>query len=159
MRNRYSAAPALRRKRFRLLRERDGNSLVECAIALPVLVLLLVGVVDFGRAYFIDIQVASAARAGAAYGVQSFTDTAGMVTAAKVNAPSIPSLSAVATFGCECHDGSATSVSCRTNPSCPQNVVNYAEVTTIATYTTLLPYPGIPPSIKMQSTVRMRVSQ
>ncbi len=144
---------------FPFLKEQRGSSLLECAIVLPLLILLLVGAIDFGRAYFLSIQVASAAQAGAAYGVQSFTDTAGMVTAAKLNAPSVPSMTTVATFGCECHDASASSVSCSSNPTCPQNVVNYADVTTSATYTPMLPYPGIPASIALRSEVRMRVSQ
>ena len=139
--------------------ETSGSSLVECAVVLPVLILLMVGAIDFGRAYFIDIQVASAAQAGAAYGVQNFTDTGGMVTAAKLNAPSVPGIMAVATFGCECHDGSSFSSSCTSNPICPQNILNYADVVTTATYTPMLPYPGIPASISLRSEVRMRVSQ
>ena len=141
------------------LNEKSGSSLVECAVVLPLLILLMVGAIDFGRAYFISIQVASAAQAGAAYGVQNFTDTAGMITAAKLNAPAVPAMTTVAAFGCECHDGSASSGSCTSNPSCPQNVLNYADVTTTATYTPMLPYPGIPASISLRSEVRMRVSQ
>ena len=139
--------------------DRQGSSLVECAVVLPVLILLMVGAIDFGKAYFLSIQVASAAQAGAAYGVTNFTDTAGMVTAARLNAPAVPSMTTVATFGCECHDGSATSASCTSNPTCPQNVLNYVDVTTTATYTPMLPYPGIPASINLRSEVRMRVSQ
>ena len=46
------------------LKERQGSSLVEFAIVLPVLILLMVGAIDLGKAYFLGIQVASAAQAG-----------------------------------------------------------------------------------------------
>jgi Flp pilus assembly protein TadG len=159
MRNAGTKEHLRRCRLLTFLKDRKGSSLVECAVVLPVLLLLMVGSIDFGRAYFISIQVASAAQAGAAYGVQSFTDTAGMITAAKLNAPSVPSMTTVATFGCECHDGSSSSALCTSNPTCPQNVLNYADVTTTAVYTPMLPYPGIPAAINLRSEVRMRVSQ
>lgn len=42
-----------------------GASAVEFAIVLPVLFLIVAGIVDFGRAYFTQIQLANAAREGA----------------------------------------------------------------------------------------------
>ena len=136
-----------------------GSSLIEAALVLPVLVLIVVGAIDFGRAFFIGVQVASAAQAGAAYGVQNFTDTAGMITAAKLNAPAVSSLAVSATFGCECHDGSAVVLSCTVSPVCPMNVLNYAEVTASTVYTPILPYPGIPATLSVQSKTRIRSSQ
>ncbi|MDP9245825.1 MAG: pilus assembly protein [Chloroflexota bacterium] len=44
-----------------------GQSLVEIALALPVLLLILLGLADLGRAFYYTTAVASAARAGAAY--------------------------------------------------------------------------------------------
>jgi Flp pilus assembly protein TadG len=44
-----------------------GQSLVEFALALPVLLLLLLGLVDFGRAFYYTSTIANAARAGAEY--------------------------------------------------------------------------------------------
>src|ERR1700712_5471655 len=49
----------------------QGSSLVELAILLPMLMFLLVGAADFGKAYYLTIEVASAAEAGALYGVQN----------------------------------------------------------------------------------------
>lgn len=46
------------------LRER-GAVAVEMAIVLPLLLLILGGIVDFGRAYFTQIVLANAAREGA----------------------------------------------------------------------------------------------
>lgn len=44
-----------------------GQSLVELALAFPVLLLILLGLADFGRAFFYTSAIANAARAGAAY--------------------------------------------------------------------------------------------
>lgn len=44
-----------------------GQSLVEVALALPILLLVLLGLADLGRAFYYTTAVASAARQGAAY--------------------------------------------------------------------------------------------
>jgi Flp pilus assembly protein TadG len=44
-----------------------GQSLVEIALALPILLLVLLGLADIGRAFYYTTAVASAARQGAAY--------------------------------------------------------------------------------------------
>ena len=45
----------------------QGQSLVELALAFPVLLLILLGLADFGRAFFYTSAIANAAREGAAY--------------------------------------------------------------------------------------------
>jgi Flp pilus assembly protein TadG len=45
----------------------SGQSLVELALALPLLLLLLLGLADFGRAFYYTTIISNAARAGAAY--------------------------------------------------------------------------------------------
>lgn len=50
---------------MRLRGEERGAALVEFAIVLPLLVLLLFGVVEFGRAYNARIELTSAVREGA----------------------------------------------------------------------------------------------
>ncbi len=51
-----------------------GQSLVEFAVSLPVLLVILIGVVDLGRLYFSYISVVNAAREGARYGAGHPTD-------------------------------------------------------------------------------------
>ena len=51
--------------RGRPLAGESGQSLVELAIAIPVLLLILAGVVDLGRAYGMATETSDAARAGA----------------------------------------------------------------------------------------------
>ena len=44
---------------------RDGQALVEFALVVPVLILLLFGILDFGRAIYAYNTIADAARDGA----------------------------------------------------------------------------------------------
>ncbi len=135
----------------------SGSSLVETAVLLPFLLLLLVGAIDFGRGYYLAIQVAGASQAAAEYGSQNITDFAGIQTAARNDAPNVPGL-AVSTpsYGCECSDGTAYSANCTSYPTCTNNVVYRVAVTTSATYTPLLRWPGIPESIPLSSSAAMR---
>jgi len=44
-----------------------GQSLVEFALVLPLLLLLVIGAIEFGRLFFIKIALTNAAREGAYY--------------------------------------------------------------------------------------------
>jgi Flp pilus assembly protein TadG len=146
------------KNRLHCLRDVDGASLVELAIVLPLFLLLLFGAVDFGRAYFLATEVAGAAHAGAEYGAQNPTDTAGIETAATDDAPNVPNLSVgTPSYGCECSDGTLYSASCNPAPTtCSANVVYRVSVTVSATYTPLFPWPKLPSSMSFSSTAVMR---
>lgn len=139
-----------------ILRDQHGASLIEVALVMPILILILLGVVDFGRAYYLSNEVVGAAHAGAVYGSQYPADTTGMVTAATANAPDVPGLTATASYGCECSDGSGASTDCVSVPSCSTNVVYYAKVKASVAYTPWFPWPGIPSSIAIADAVEMR---
>ena len=47
-----------------LLRHRNGQSMVEFAMILPLLVLFIIGIFDLGRAFFAYIAITNAAREG-----------------------------------------------------------------------------------------------
>jgi TadE-like protein len=51
------------------MRSRRGQSLVEFAILSPVLLLLVMGLLDLGRAYYFEVVSTDAARDAARYGV------------------------------------------------------------------------------------------
>src|SRR5271170_4408310 len=133
----------MRSERLNIARSEDGSSLVELAFFLPLLLLLLMGVADFGRAYYLAIEVAGAAHAGAVYGAQNITDTTGMQNAAKLNSPDVSGLVATGSWGCECSDGTSVSASCVTIPACSVNLVYYAKVTTTVTYHPIVPWQGL----------------
>ena len=82
------------RRRVRPANTREkGQALVELAVLLlPVLLLLTVGIIDYGQVAYYSIEVSDAARAGAQYGSQSLADaanTANIVTAAQQSAQDI----------------------------------------------------------------------
>jgi Flp pilus assembly protein TadG len=56
-----------------------GQSIVELALALPILVFLLIGGADLARAFAIQIAVQNGARAGAEASVVSFTPNDGPI--------------------------------------------------------------------------------
>jgi Flp pilus assembly protein TadG len=120
---------------------------------------LFIGAVDFGRAYFLSMEVESAAEAGAIYGVSNTADTAGMKAAATADAPDLPALTPTATFGTECADGSSPVEANGTPPnSCATGVVQYVEVDTSASYQPILYYPGLPSAFTFNGKSRMRAA-
>jgi Flp pilus assembly protein TadG len=56
-------------RRVRVWRRREGQSLVEFAVVLPVFLLILAGIVDFGLGLYSQMTVINAAREGARLGV------------------------------------------------------------------------------------------
>jgi Flp pilus assembly protein TadG len=64
----------------KLRRRERGQSLVEMAISLTIILLLLTGAVDFSFAYFSFTAMQDAAQEGALYGSINPTDTAGIIT-------------------------------------------------------------------------------
>ncbi len=92
-----------------------GQALVELALITPVLLLLLLVAVDFGRLFFTYIQLNNAAREGAAYGAASPTDTSGIGAAvrreANVQAQGGEN-TALLTVAVACQDPSAAVIAC-----------------------------------------------
>ena len=60
-----------------------GQDLVEFALALPLLLLILLGIMEFGIVIMSYDTIANAAREGARFGVVRPWDTAGIQTAAR----------------------------------------------------------------------------
>jgi Flp pilus assembly protein TadG len=141
------------------VRGEEGSQLIELALVLPMLFAVFVGAVDFGRAYFVSMEVTSAAEAGAMYGISNPADTTGMRSAALANAPDLPGLTPTATYGIECADGTSPVLANNTPPSsCPTGVVQYVEVDTTASYQPILYYPGFQSAFTLSSKSRMRAS-
>lgn len=135
----------------------EGGSFVELALVLPLFLLIFVPTVDIGRAIYMSIEVAAAAQAGAAYGIQNPTDVSGMQSASAAGISNLSSVSATATYGCECSDGTSVSASCTTTPTCTYNYVNYVDVVASAPYSTTFNYPGLPSSLTISREIRLRV--
>lgn len=145
-------------------RNDKGSALVELALILPLVLLLFMGIVDLGRAFYYSNTVARAAEAGALYGSQNPTDTTGMVDASDQamstafgGAPDMSGTNVTASYGCECSDGTGKSSACTATPSCVNmNTVYYVTVKANADFKPLIPWPGIPSLFNVSSTVTMR---
>ena len=153
----------LRATRFsRGLRKRlgseQGSQLIELALVTPVLMILFTAAVDFGRAYFINMEVSSAAEAGSIYGIVHPTDLAGMQAAASLDAPDLTGLSTTASYGSECSDGSSAVAASGQAPTCGVEAVQYVEVDTKVQYQTILLYPGLQSFFTLNGKSRMRAT-
>ena len=136
----------------------DGNATVEFALLLPLMLLLVLGAVDFARLFYAAITVASAAWAGVQYGAQDTIkakDNAGMQTAASNDAADITGVTATAQSYCECSNG--TRVDCITGTCSGARPPLYVQVTVQKTFTTLVDYLGIPHNTALSRTAIMRV--
>lgn len=154
-----------------------GQSIPELALALPVLLVLLVGAIDMGRFAYTAITLNDAARAGAAYGAQS------MVTASD-----IPQIQCVAyrdgkditpisgsPYTCGCPDGTSwqcgltasASTTCKcadgSNVKCGDGVcgggtqIVYVTVNTQAQFKPITKLLPIPSQVTLNATATRRV--
>jgi Flp pilus assembly protein TadG len=119
-----------------------GSTMVEFALAAPVLLLLLAGVLNYALALRTAIAVSDAARAGAHYGsltTSNASDTAGIQAAARNAVPNLTGMMTTPVRSCKCSNGSA--VSCTGSCGGPMSI--YIEVTTAATAPNWFSYPGL----------------
>ena len=158
----------MKRERRRL--SEHGQSMLEVALLLPMLLILALGVIEMGRYAFVAILVGNSARAGAAYGAQSpaqSVDTAGIQTAAdndyQNNGQNVSGLTVNSSVACGCdNDGTVTAAGCNTATAgtCTSgHWVVMESVTTSGTFSALLTYPGIPSSMTVTKTATLRVAQ
>ena len=140
-------------------RSDSGAALVEMALVMPLLLLMVLGVGDFGRVLYRAITLSHAARAGAAYGAQGgghAGDAAGIRQAAEEEAQDIAPITVTSQRICECTGGAA--VSCMM-ASCGSYGAPraFVEVTATQTFATLVPFPGIPSTVPLSRTAKVRV--
>lgn len=88
----------------KLLCRRDGNIAVEVALAMPVLLIALAGLFDYGRAVLADARLKAAVRAGLEY-AQINPDDAANVVAVVRTAASNASLPVTTEQVCQCANG------------------------------------------------------
>jgi|YelNatPaOPRAMG01_1025707.scaffolds.fasta_scaffold215166_1 Flp pilus assembly protein TadG len=108
---------------------RRGQSLVELALTLSVLIILLAGIIDFGVAYFSYVALRDAAEEGAVYGAMCPTDLAGIEERIRQSSSSPVNL-ADTTYV------TVTIQSSRSNPQ-PGDVL---QITVAYRYLTILPF-------------------
>jgi len=137
-----------------------GQSLVEVAISLPLLLLLLLGAMEFGQLYYVAIEVTNAAHAGAQYGAQNkitASDNAGMQSLALADGVNVSGLSATTSHYCSCSNG--LSSTCQPTDCTGALILEYVEVDTSATTTPRVHFPGSPTTFTTKGKAILRVQQ
>lgn len=86
-----------------------GQSVVELALMLPVLMLIMIGTLDLGRLVDAYVVMTNAAREGARYGMNNPTDTTGIQNKARAAAANSGYQTAQMTISSSC------------NPNCTDN--------------------------------------
>jgi hypothetical protein len=149
----------------RLRHSDSGSSLIEFAIAAPVLILLLIGLIEMGRFTFFSILAANAARAGVQYGAQNLEtayDTSGITSAALQDAQNLPNWTAANGITvnqlCALDGGPPQQCSTPWGSSPPVDTIYYVQVQVSGTFNTLLNYPGIPNPVPISGSATMRVA-
>lgn len=127
----------------------SGQSLVEFALLLPVLILFIFGAMDFGRAFTAYIAINSAAREAAHYGSQSLDNA----VESEMNAIAVAE--AGDPWG---QPASASSSVCSVLEGCSDSYgYSYVVVTVDYTFDPIMDIvPGLE-TVDMSRTVRMRV--
>jgi Flp pilus assembly protein TadG len=128
-----------------LFHSEAGQSLVETALLLPLLVTILLGGAEVAQVAYAAIEVANAARAGAQYGTQTagtVSDTAGIATAAANDAADITALTTTSSYSCICSNGSAST--CANTDCNNSHIEKILTVNTQATVNPLFHIPGLP---------------
>jgi Flp pilus assembly protein TadG len=117
-----------------LAADRAGNVMLEFALALPILMLLTVGLLDLGSYSLQKSAMLQGARAGAQYGILDYSNNAKVETTAQ-NATGLTGVTATASWFCECVSG--TPVGCT---SCSGGVTlkRYVKVRVSKTFDSVL---------------------
>ena len=131
-----------------VIADHRGNFAIEFALALPILMLLLVGLLDLGRLSVEKSALLQGAREGAQYGIAAQgqqqgpnygifanSDQTAIQTTAQ-NATGISGATATASNFCECVSG--TQVACSTTCSGGASIKQYVVVTTNAPFRSVL---------------------
>lgn len=150
---------ATARKTTRRRRAEAGTAAIEFGLAVPLLLMILMGVVELGYAMYESMQVYNAVEAGALYAAKNGYDADG-ISAAVANATGTPGITATpapVSF-CGCPDASGiveTACNATCNDGKPPG--QYVRISAALAHQTILPYPGLPlpTTLTAQSVVRL----
>ena len=145
-----------------------GVAAVEFALVAPMLLLLLMGIYDYGMFMNQRMMLESTARAAAEYINQGGSEDdlqADIVDMMNLgaNGAALASLQLDTDFICECTGGAVLDcddedASCTADDEDTDTYIRrYVEVSVSMTFDTLFPYPGLPQSVPMSGNVRMQI--
>lgn len=135
----------LRSSARRVRGTRPGIAAVELAVLLPLLAFLFVIAIDFARLFYFSLTVQNCARNGALYG----SDPAG------AGQSPYTSVSDAALSDA----GNLSPAPTVTSKTVTDSGSTYIEVTVAYPFSTITKYPGVPSSLTLTRTVKMRMTQ
>jgi Flp pilus assembly protein TadG len=127
--------------RFLAKRRRLGQAMVEMAIVAPVLVLLMLGAADLGRAFYLDIEVTGASRAGVRAAIVAQASDIGLAARSEPNSAipnDVASWADTGPGGTNDCDPNAPSHRCGDPSGCPASVFSGTRVACFAVRTCTL---------------------
>ena len=138
---------------------RRGSAIVEFALMATLFLLLLGGIMDFSRVFYVSIQLNDAAMAGVQYAMlasSNYADYTGMQTAASNAQPNLSGMTAVASSYC---------VEAPTTPTgdegdvtaCRGTVHQYLQVATAVDYPLFSTYFSLPGSMNLKGLAVVRL--
>lgn len=136
-----------------------GAVSVELAFFIPIAVAMIAGAVEFGRLGLEQVRLASAAHAGAQYGIYDLSSAGnidGIVEAARIDADDVSNaLTVTAAKTCRCPDGTvqACNISCSDGEYAPL----YVEVSVTEAVDLWFSFPGVPSTITLAANSSMRL--
>ena len=137
----------------------NGSVAAEFALVAPVLVLLALGIVDFGTLAAKSAGLAATARIGAEYARAYPGDTAGVCRVIQSAMSFAPAPTCPTSFphSCECSDETpiACTESCATVGRPGPNRA-FVQITASQDFTPIIPWPGIPEILSAVTVVRLQ---
>ena len=136
-----------------------GSVAAEFALVAPIVILIAVGVADFGMLAARSAALVATTRIGAEFARAHPLDTSGIQTSMQSAMNFAPALSFPASFSlsCECDDGTliACSESCATQGRASPNRV-FITISASQAFSPLVPWPGIPAILTAATEVRLQ---
>lgn len=136
---------------------RRGAAAVELGLLLPLLMLILLGTIDFGRFAHSYIAVTNASRAGAGFAAMNpFTNASKPSWDAKIRQTVLDELRQVIDADPDVADTDVQVTALRTFETGQSTSLWYVDVTVTMPFETLVSWPGIPNTLNLARRVRFR---
>jgi hypothetical protein len=136
-----------------------GSVAAEFALVAPLVILIAVGVSDFGMLAARSAALVATTRIGAEFARVHPLDTSGIQISMQSAMTFAPALSFPASFSrsCECDDGTliACSESCATHGRASPNRV-FIRISASQAFTPVVPWPGIPTTLTATTELRLQ---
>lgn len=138
---------------------RSGLAAIEFAVIAPTLAMVLICTCDIGLGIYHEMQVETAANAGAQYAALHGFSTSGIASAVTTSTSGFPvSATPAPVQSCDCPNGTGvTPVTCGSTCADGTLAGTYVTVSAGGNYTTIIPYPMFPNSFPLSAAAVVRI--